>query len=1157
MSNITKKIVASVVGLAMVVMMAPGLAQGATVEELQVQIDALMAQLATLQSQLAALTGAPAVTGCTITSFDRNLKQGMTGDDVKCLQIILNSDSATQVAATGAGSPGSETTYFGALTYAAVVKFQEKYAAEVLTPLGLTAGTGFVGAKTLAKLNSLLAVAPPVACTTDADCVAGYTCTAGTCVKIPVGAGLTVALAADTPVSGVIVAGSAIAELVKIKFTNGDTTDVKVSTLKLKRMGVSDDSTLPSLYLFDGYTRLGDEGTISSGVVTFNVAGGIFTVPAGGSKTISVRADIVSTAYGQTVGVKLEAATDITSDASSVNGTFPMSGNLMSVTAQPSTAATVSINATTSTPISDASIDATTDFIAWQNVITINNQDVKLEYLRLTQIGSISATDLDNIRLNISGTEVATSKLVVGLVGQDLIFDLSASPVTIAKGQTKTVAVYVDMVGGADKTMRFGLEKKADIFVKDLAYGCYVLFTGTAPNRTGTQTITKGTVTVSKKTDSPSGNVVTSASNVSLAKFNVKANGEEIKINSLRVQVYTNDADTKYLRNGVLLLDGVQVGSTAMINTNNEGTTLYKDFNIYQKIEAGATKVLEVKADIYGCSTTACAVNALGDGETILVKILGSTALDNAQGMKSLAMIDAPESDVSANTLTAGSGALTLVINSAYGNQSVAAGSDTKIGSYVLSAGAFDAVSISGFTVDVATTSPTTTLGDLSNLYVKYDTKTTSVKGTVSATNNFSVSGVSLAAGKTMTIDVWATIKVGTVGGAKTKLTITGTKVTDGSSITAGPTAYAQEITLQTGQLSVAVAADTPDPAIVTGVSTDVLLAKFRYSALYEPFTVDTIQITATSSPSTTTDDYVSIYLKYKDASGAEITSAAIPFSGTNATFTNQTLYAPYGQTAALSVYGNMNAVTPSGYANCGDRPQLGLTYQKASSGSQPTATSSPDKWGYQMLLYKTKPTVGVRAGITSGTLVVGVNDLYAVTIGADAKGDIGIKKLTFYVAGGMGTSTDTMSAFKFYRGSSLDITDKVLFSTTTYATTGVASASFGPLAGNATYTVAVIFNTEEEIAAAAAQTYYLKANVTGVGTIGENIQTYLLGEATTTPNVYTSTTVAMADAYLTWSDKNVPAIYHSEDETYGGAGDWLNGYLVKVLPSEAYTIRY
>ena len=85
--------------------------------------------------------------------FGRDLRLGDNGSDVRFLQMVLNSDSETAVAKSGVGSFGSETDFFGLRTKQAVIKFQEKYRGEVLSPAGLFRGTGFVGSRTRAKLE--------------------------------------------------------------------------------------------------------------------------------------------------------------------------------------------------------------------------------------------------------------------------------------------------------------------------------------------------------------------------------------------------------------------------------------------------------------------------------------------------------------------------------------------------------------------------------------------------------------------------------------------------------------------------------------------------------------------------------------------------------------------------------------------------------------------------------------------------------------------------------------------------------------------------------------------------------------------------------------------------------------------------------------------
>jgi peptidoglycan hydrolase-like protein with peptidoglycan-binding domain len=80
-----------------------------------------------------------------VATFTRNLTIGSRGNDVKNLQIFLN-DNGYTVSSAGTGSPGNESTYFGAKTATALAKWQKANSLPA---------TGFFGALTRALLGKL------------------------------------------------------------------------------------------------------------------------------------------------------------------------------------------------------------------------------------------------------------------------------------------------------------------------------------------------------------------------------------------------------------------------------------------------------------------------------------------------------------------------------------------------------------------------------------------------------------------------------------------------------------------------------------------------------------------------------------------------------------------------------------------------------------------------------------------------------------------------------------------------------------------------------------------------------------------------------------------------------------------------------------------
>jgi hypothetical protein len=153
------KLAVASVAIAMIFMaVAPAKAQ--TSEDLQKMINDLLAQVAALQSS----TGQASTVSSDVCPYTwtRDLTSGAKGADVMKLQKFLNSDADTRVAATGAGSLGAETEFYGPATAAAVSKFQVKYRSETLSPANLVNPTGYFGPASRGKANGLCTTAAPV-----------------------------------------------------------------------------------------------------------------------------------------------------------------------------------------------------------------------------------------------------------------------------------------------------------------------------------------------------------------------------------------------------------------------------------------------------------------------------------------------------------------------------------------------------------------------------------------------------------------------------------------------------------------------------------------------------------------------------------------------------------------------------------------------------------------------------------------------------------------------------------------------------------------------------------------------------------------------------------------------------------------------------------
>ena len=1116
MTKVTTKAIAKVAavatGLAMATSMlslAP-MAHAASLSSAQVQsilslLSSFGADSATIANVQAALTGQPSTGGSTSgstttagCSFTKDLTMGSTGSEVTCLQKAL--------IAGGFSIPAGATGYFGGQTKTAVIAWQKS--------AGVSPAAGYFGSISRAHWN-----------------LGGTASTGGTTGgtgTVVTGNGLKVALSATSPNGSVLVQGQAIGDLGDYVFSNPTSAPVNVTGLTFNRTGVSNDSTLTNIYLYNAGTRLTDSVGISNSQFTFTDANGIFTVPAGGTYTVSVRSDIESGSNGQQIGVSLVSVSSSGTLDSSVS--FPISSGYQTVSA--ATLAGVNYSGTI-TPAT-TSISPQNDYPVWQETVSVSTNPVKLTSMKLTNLGSIDSAYLTNLRLYVDGTQVGSAAPTMS-GDRSVTFDLSSAPVLLST-QSHTIKVLANVTGGANRTILFSVQRASDAMFVDSQLNQPVTptvgsnaFTAQSSGTVTINSVSGSTgVSVSLDPSSPTQNVAVGASNVKWASFDMLASGENVKVSDLYV-FSTTSSSANGLKNGKIMVNGVQVGSTKDIG---EGAANATDFSLGSSLilPAGQNTVVSVYAD----AKTKASVN-LANNETVIVSLKAGSS--NAQGQSSLNSANVPGANTAGNTVTVSNSSLTATKYTGYSNQTVIAGANnSKLGAFTLSTGSTEGVTVN----TVVITFPAAVSSTITNLTLK-DDATGATLGTVQTTpstsNSFAVN-LDIPVSSTKTIDIYGNVlssaNVGTIT-ASVDSTTSGTGDTTGTSASPATTAL-QTITIGTGTLSVARGAGDPVSNNILAGASAVNVGEFTFSAANSSYTVNNLEILV---PNAQANSVTNVTVSYKDVNGtAKTVTQALANSGSGnatATFTGLGMYVPMNDSANLNVSIGTPTIASGAISGTGinvslDTGKTSGTFQAINAAGSATTTINSGTAVAAGGTFYVRKSIPTFAMVPTGLTVPATGSpLYKFSVSADPAGAVEWTKLIFNIS----TTSATVSNVYLTDDSS---GTNLLDSNTTSAST-TASTITVDLTKNSTQP------TYQQVAAGATKTYDLYGTVTGF-TTGSTITLSLASDGGTTANA-SAATVSGTGANVVWSDRS--ATSHTTSTS-----DWTNGYLLKNFTSNA-----
>ena len=441
-------------------------------------------------------------------SWERNLKVGSSGPDVLALQKLLNAYPDTLIADAGAGSPGNESDWFGSLTKAAVITFQEKYADEILAPVGLSKGTGTVGPSTRAKLNALCSAAS--ASGNDSGAAAESMPAAAAAA---VQADILMVSDPGQPDSSIAPANAAMAFL-SFTLAAGDK-DVTVRNVTIRRAGFGSDGPFSSIGLY------GEDGLQIGNIKSFNAKHeAVFNQPF-----------IIPANTAQQFDVYVNTAADLTDydgqmphlEVTGIDASSPVSGTTLPLRGSPQTinASLVVGSALAGRSAYDPG-NAITRYINDTNIrfsgirMTVDSkEDLTFSNIIWRQSGTAGPSDISNVATVVNGQSYPAT-----VRGRDYISFFDPG-IVIKKGESIDVYVQGDIgITGANRTVKFDIyDNTDDVSLSGNTYGMGV---GVSPEaNTDVAGAESAFITSDGTTDGDTGSPFYSGSTVSIVGASV------------------------------------------------------------------------------------------------------------------------------------------------------------------------------------------------------------------------------------------------------------------------------------------------------------------------------------------------------------------------------------------------------------------------------------------------------------------------------------------------------------------------------------------------------------------------------------------------------------------------------------------------------------